>query len=298
LTAEERLERFRATVSPTASQLAAYLAAAPLTLSVMRLVQYTMLPDSHPSHLAEVVLGGLLKRVTSADATLPAESYDFHEGVRELLLSSVLKTEAFQILRSVGHSLERQIGRPFDFPSLLPDSNGQFQIPETAIPFARVSAFVMSRLGRESVRPLSSQDVPLSYIGIDQTRGASDVARKYRSAFNIRPRKDLPPRPQPFFGREAELQDLVDTLLQDSPEPTPILGDPGIGKSTFALVALHDERVAQKYRVDGEDRRFFIHCQSSTDSREKLGALIANELGVVPRRDQSSMHVSALDAHR
>lgn len=58
----ELVSRFRASAAPGAVQLAVYLAAAPLTLPVMRLVQRTMLPDSEPSDLAEVLLGGLLRR--------------------------------------------------------------------------------------------------------------------------------------------------------------------------------------------------------------------------------------------
>jgi hypothetical protein len=147
--AEQRIERFRSTVSPTAFQLAAYLATAPLMLPVMRLVQQAMLPDSHPSHLAEVLLGGLMRRVTPEDTRLPDEeiAYEFHEGVRERLLSSILKTEAIQVLRIVASVVERQIGRPIDFPALFPDENGRYQLPEGAIPFAKVGAQVLERLG-------------------------------------------------------------------------------------------------------------------------------------------------------
>ena len=143
------------------------------------------------------------------------------------------------------------------------------------------------------------EDLPVflqNFTCVDLRNGLTDDNLNWLCR-NIRPREDLPPRPQPFFGRKAELEDLVDTLLQDSPKPTPIVGDPGMGKSTFALVALHDPKVAQKYRVDREDRRFFIRCQSSTDSREKLVALIADDLGVAPGRARSSPQVSALEIH-
>ncbi|RSS49925.1 hypothetical protein EF918_36020, partial [Streptomyces sp. WAC06614] len=58
----ELVRRFRSSASPRAVQLAVYLSATPLTLPVMRLVQRTMLPDSEPSDLAEVLLSGLLRR--------------------------------------------------------------------------------------------------------------------------------------------------------------------------------------------------------------------------------------------
>lgn len=58
----ERVTRFRATASREAFQLAGYLAFAPMTPAIMRVVQQTMLPSSRTSHLAEVLLGGLLIR--------------------------------------------------------------------------------------------------------------------------------------------------------------------------------------------------------------------------------------------
>lgn len=54
LSVEEQVKLFRATASPLAWRLAGYLAAAPLTLPVMRLVQRVMLPEARQVHLAEV----------------------------------------------------------------------------------------------------------------------------------------------------------------------------------------------------------------------------------------------------
>ena len=63
-----RVARFRAAASREAFQLAGYLAFAPLTLPAIRFVQQAMLPFSSPSHLAEVLLGGLLCRVPTPAA--------------------------------------------------------------------------------------------------------------------------------------------------------------------------------------------------------------------------------------
>ncbi|KPC86391.1 hypothetical protein ADL27_45650, partial [Streptomyces sp. NRRL F-6602] len=60
LTPLQLVSRFRSTASPAAGRLAVCLAAAPLNLPVMQLVQRTMLPDSGPAELAEVLLSGLL----------------------------------------------------------------------------------------------------------------------------------------------------------------------------------------------------------------------------------------------
>ena len=84
----------------------------------------------------------------------------------------------------------------------------------------------------------------------------------------------LPPAPR-CFGREAEIEDLVSTLLATPAPPVPLLGPPGIGKSAITLVALNDPRVANRYGK----RRFFIRCDSAT-SRDMLVAEIARNAGL------------------
>jgi tetratricopeptide (TPR) repeat protein len=78
------------------------------------------------------------------------------------------------------------------------------------------------------------------------------------------------------FGREKELKELIDTLLSEIPEPTPILGQAGIGKTTLSLAAYHDERVKVRY-----ERRLFIRCDGLTQ-RSAIVAAIAQELGLTP----------------
>jgi hypothetical protein len=84
----------------------------------------------------------------------------------------------------------------------------------------------------------------------------------------------LPPAPC-CLGREAEIEDLVSTLLATPALPVPLLGPPGIGKSAITLVALNDSRVANHYGK----RRLFIRCDSAT-SREMLMAEIARTAGL------------------
>lgn len=86
----------------------------------------------------------------------------------------------------------------------------------------------------------------------------------------------LPPKPR-CFGRDDEVADLVATLLADHPDPTPILGPPGIGKSTLTLAALHHEKVISKYGA----HRYFIRCDA-IKSRLELASAIALALGLQP----------------
>ncbi|MFE7762904.1 SAV_2336 N-terminal domain-related protein [Streptomyces sp. NPDC057438] len=117
----EAVERFRAGASPTAQQLAAYLAAVPLTLPVMTLVRRSLLPDSEHGHLAEVALGGLFESWGTASTPSPAAdlSFDFLPGVREALLGSQRRSEVAAVRELVRQRvwdyLDRQRGVTREF---------------------------------------------------------------------------------------------------------------------------------------------------------------------------------------
>ncbi|HST60492.1 MAG TPA: tetratricopeptide repeat protein [Longimicrobium sp.] len=107
----------------------------------------------------------------------------------------------------------------------------------------------------------------------DLRPAAKDAASSTLAAIPV-PAATLPPAPI-CFGRDAEIEELVATLLGDQPEPLPILGPAGIGKSTITLVALNDRRVAERYGT----RRFFIRCDAAR-TREAFAAAIATALGI------------------
>ncbi|MCX5011752.1 SAV_2336 N-terminal domain-related protein [Streptomyces sp. NBC_00555] len=111
----ELVARFRSSSAPRAVQLAVYLSAAPLTLPVMRLVQRTMLPDSEPSDLAEVLLSGLLRR--SADTH--GQWYEFAPGVQDVLLGPLGRDEAALVLKHCSEYVLAHFGRGVrNFPAL------------------------------------------------------------------------------------------------------------------------------------------------------------------------------------
>ncbi|KAJ7249967.1 hypothetical protein C8J57DRAFT_1723780 [Mycena rebaudengoi] len=83
----------------------------------------------------------------------------------------------------------------------------------------------------------------------------------------------LPPCPQIFHGREAELRDVVNILIQDSARIA-ILGAGGMGKTSLATTALHNQQVEAKY-----SHRYFVPCHSIPTCTE-LSATIADHIGL------------------
>jgi tetratricopeptide (TPR) repeat protein len=106
----EVVRRFRATSSPTAVRLAVYLAAAPLTLPVMQLVQRTMLPGSGPVDMAEVLFSGMLVRLDDPAADDGEQWFDFVDGVRAVLLGPLAKDEALLVLKHCSEYVVQRFG--------------------------------------------------------------------------------------------------------------------------------------------------------------------------------------------
>ncbi|MEU4727078.1 SAV_2336 N-terminal domain-related protein [Streptomyces sp. NPDC023588] len=153
----ELVTRFRSSAAPRAVQLAVYLSAAPLNLPVMRLVQRTMLPDSEPSDLAEVLLSGLVRRSGPG----PGHWYEFAPGVQDVLLGPLGRDEATLVLKHCSEYVLAHFGRGVrNFPALAvtqltgtppavadPGSEDADRVPAGRLPraFAQVSAKVVRR---------------------------------------------------------------------------------------------------------------------------------------------------------
>ncbi|KAJ7200262.1 P-loop containing nucleoside triphosphate hydrolase protein, partial [Mycena rebaudengoi] len=82
-----------------------------------------------------------------------------------------------------------------------------------------------------------------------------------------------PPCPQIFHGREAEVQDVGNILVQDSAHIA-ILGAGGMGKTSLATAALYDPQVETKY-----SHRYFVPCHSSPTCNG-LASTIADHIGL------------------
>ncbi|MGD3106413.1 SAV_2336 N-terminal domain-related protein [Streptomyces sp. YGL11-2] len=155
---EERLRRFRAAASPESQRLAGALAAvSPLTLPVMRLVHQAggdRAERFHPAQLAEVFLGGLLRR-REAGPHRPSDAvaYEFHPGIADLLLDTVQTSTALDTAAQVTAFLLRRHGSGPEFRARLAGAGGDVSVAERSRPFAAASPELLSRLGLLAAGP-------------------------------------------------------------------------------------------------------------------------------------------------
>ncbi|MDT9310511.1 tetratricopeptide repeat protein, partial [Limnospira sp. Paracas R14] len=190
LTAEKRVNGFRATASRVARKLAGLLAAAPvITLPVVRLIQATLLKESLPVNVAEVFLGGLLKPISEIDMETDPElvQYDFMPGVRELLLESVPVDETVRVIDEVSGYVARNLGFAVeDFGAILknPRQLGEGEVQGNAIAFARVTAQILRSLGGVYVEYAEQLESP-SVVEAQQTQ-TEEPERLFQQSLELR----------------------------------------------------------------------------------------------------------------
>jgi hypothetical protein len=141
--ARDRVLRFRATASPLAFRLATYFAAAPLELPFLRTLQGIVLPESLPVHLAEVLTSDLVRK----DPGGRAQSWDFANGVREMLLAAATREESARVIRAVsehygGHDGVAALTNVLTAPDLVPDT----PVTPDTLPLVRVELAVLRAL--------------------------------------------------------------------------------------------------------------------------------------------------------
>ncbi|HZE33657.1 MAG TPA: FxSxx-COOH system tetratricopeptide repeat protein [Actinoallomurus sp.] len=275
LPAAERVRRFQANSSAEAFELAGYLAFAPLTPPVMRLVQEAMLPAPRTVQLAEVLLGGLLDPLrVSAD---PADGdrtvlYEFHAGVRELLRSTVRRSTALRVLDQVSGYVTARLGHTFDFVALLeaPRRDELARLAQLDRPFAVIMRSALRSLGGryadiaeqlgEVLQPVLSPftDKPLPVAVYPQARESSEYSSHnpmggvVARSISGRPGRErqgsapsvfigVPPQNPYFTGREDLLRDIHERLTGKVTALVPhtLHGHGGVGKTHLAIEYVH-----------------------------------------------------------
>jgi CRP-like cAMP-binding protein len=159
--------RFRASASPQAYQLAICLSAVPLTLPIMRLVQHIAVPESNPSALAEVILGGLIAQ-TSVD------TYEFLPGIRETLLGQLRRSETALVFAAVSDYVTQHAGTANQtFAAIAERADGP--VTADAEAFSWVPPAAAARLGLPDVTPphQTDQQVPRQATAADSAQHAA-----------------------------------------------------------------------------------------------------------------------------
>ncbi|MFB4318159.1 FxSxx-COOH system tetratricopeptide repeat protein [Actinomadura sp. 21ATH] len=286
LSSPARVLRFRASASPAAFELAGYLAAAPLRLPVMRLVQRSMLPRSTPAHLAEVFLSGLLRVAGEGGGDPDEVAYDFQDGVRDVLLSALRRDEALGVLRAVWDTVRARMGSSLDFPALLAAVRTDTALPPLERPFAQVTAQVLARLGgryTEIAERIAGSAVP-GEQGREQPATAKDEPAGRQSG--------VPARDPAFTGRQA-LLDRIGTELRGGltallPEGGSTLGC--VGKTHVAVEYAHAH-------VHDYAWTLWIPASDPVMARAALRRAAA-DMGLPPEDDPAALAGRVLDALR
>ncbi|WP_097965258.1 SAV_2336 N-terminal domain-related protein, partial [Streptomyces sp. or20] len=161
--AGQNVLRFRAAAGPEAYRLAAHVAAvAPVTVPVMRLIQKVLGDDIGTGHLAEVFLGGLMRRTDHGGPTIRPEhrTFDFREDVRRILLSTVPASELLRTSQALNARLYELTGRAPGFAAWLAHDRGTGRIGARGRPFTVTDERLLWRLGLSAAPAPETSEPP------------------------------------------------------------------------------------------------------------------------------------------
>jgi tetratricopeptide (TPR) repeat protein len=307
---QDRVALFRSVASPTALRLASYLATAPLSLPVLRALQAVTLPGS-PVDLAEVFLSGLLRRVRQPCPG--GVDFDFHPGVRQVLLASMPRAEVLRVFRAVCQTAGGKFGASLAFTTFFAEGAGTaWPKPDPGLdisvsePFASIAVTVLRSVGgryRDIAEQLASASAGLSLpravsysdpepAGADSAAPelailASSGEQAMSDANELAaPAKaptlwlGVPPHNPHFTGREElllALRSQLGTGFTTALVPITLYGMGGVGKSQIAIEYIY--RFAADYELV-----CWISGQVPSQLRSELAAL-ALHLGIPASAD-------------
>jgi formylglycine-generating enzyme required for sulfatase activity len=160
---EACIELFEATASPIAQRLATMMAAVPVSLSVVHLIQKLLLPEAKPIHVAEVYDSKLLEQRNTKKLSGEPIEYDFAPEVRRLLIERTPIDETTKVLNDLSRAIAQSLNLPpiKSFTALLsPKSDWSKETKAAILPFAQVATQVLHSLGGDyaSLAELVEQD--------------------------------------------------------------------------------------------------------------------------------------------
>ncbi|MFI8516908.1 SAV_2336 N-terminal domain-related protein [Streptomyces sp. NPDC085481] len=303
LSPEERLRRFRGSASPESRRLAGALASVrPLTLPVMRLVHRAQPPGPgrfHPAQLAEVFLGGLLRRAGEPDLRTegrPADrrhpdnvEYEFLPGVADLLLDTVRTSHAVETAERVGAFLMSRRGVGPEFRARLSGGTGASVVDAEAGPFAAASPQLLRRLGLSAQPP---RPQPVGQTGTAVPAEKEDVQLGHvwpRLAALVRLLRDDPTSPG-LVGRAARR--FNEWLGVDEPGSDPVYV---VDQLASTLVSARYETAAEELRTLLRDGIAPYVADSRLAARNVRGHL-AIALSTLGETDEARAHLQDIIA--
>ncbi|MFJ4095904.1 SAV_2336 N-terminal domain-related protein [Kitasatospora sp. NPDC089913] len=275
-TPAERVARFRAGSSPNAYRLACHLAAAPLSLPVMRLVQRATVPESGQTDLAELFLSGLIAPLDGTATDPDEQVYDFRDGVREELLAELTRTEAVDVLKHVLTKVSGRVAATFggtrDFRAVARlvgavddggQDDGEVRLSARSLPFAEVAVTVLASAGGQhaALAARLAEAVTLTAHSRPAESGPVPPPLRTEKLNPVRPPLS-PPEPPRMIGRRRELAALAAAFDPDRPASgtlerpavVVVVGDAGMGR----------RRLVQEYVRAYGGRHSFTHWIDAT----------------------------------
>ena len=148
---EAKVRLFSLSASLTARKLAGLMAAAPVSLPVVHLIQKTLLPESTQIHVAEVFMSGLIRSFPVPNQPDQKE-YDFlSDTVRDRLSASVSIPQTLAVIEAIsGHVSERLGLGTKSFRALIALSSTLNTDQQTQLrPFAELAIHTLEKLGSD-----------------------------------------------------------------------------------------------------------------------------------------------------
>ncbi len=284
---EQRYADFLAEASPPARKLAGLLAAAPLTLPIMRLVQRSLLPMSSQTHLAEIIISGLLRRHPELDVGGATPFYDFRGDIRRRLLDLIGERESKQVLVQVSAFVSERTGQALDFAALLATpmgsglANAGLNLDDANTRhFAEIGAIVLGRLGGRYAELAKELTAIATGESSESVAAAKSVVPDIPQPDGPTPFRDL------FSGQKTEGPAMVwlpgGIFMMGSPD--------GVGNDNEHPqheVTLDHYAVGQYPVTVGEFSRFVEETGYRTEAEQGDGAFVRNKGSWAQTKDAS-----------